>query len=212
MRHPVDSRTTAGADANAHATASSVRSGPRVAVDQEEHDFGKSDVGVTGRHTFIFTNTGDEPLVLTRGKSTCGCCTCVCTMRLPAGAVAPGQSANVTLEWKSKLYVGPFRQTATIVTNDAGRREVTLSISGRFAGPVGVVPSQLVFDSVRSGQAATSERPPIQLLGGVAGDYRLRFVQSARTADTSTWPGSVFRPSNCAKRERLGAVISCTSP
>jgi hypothetical protein len=147
----------AGPDASTSAMANSDRSGPRVALDQEQHDFGKSDVGDTGRHTFIFTNIGDKPLVLSRGRSTCGCCTCVCTLRLPAGAVAPGHTAKVILEWKSKLYVGPFRQTATILTNDASRPEVTLSISGRFAGPVGVVPSQLVFTSMRYGQAAVSE-------------------------------------------------------
>lgn len=139
------------------ATPPADRSGPRVAVDQEKHDFGKADVGVTGRHRFVFTNTGNEPLVLARGKSTCGCCTCVCAVRLPERAIAPGESAKVTLEWKSKLYVGSFRQTATIATNDPNRREVPLLVTGRFAGPVGVVPSQLSFSSVRAGRGATGE-------------------------------------------------------
>jgi len=139
------------------ATAPPDRSGPSVVVDREEHDFGKADVGVTGHHQFVFTNTGNEPLVLTRGKSTCGCCTCVCTVRLPENTIAPGESAKVTLEWKSKLYVGSFRQTATILTNDSNRRKVTLLVTGRFAGPVGIVPSQLSFNSVRLGQAAMGE-------------------------------------------------------
>jgi hypothetical protein len=128
-----------------------------VAVDQEEHDFGKEEVGVTGRHPFVFTNTGTDPLVLDRGKSTCGCCTCVCVVRLPESPILPGKSAKVTLEWKSKLYVGRFRQTATILTNDPERPEVTLLVTGRFTGPVGVVPSQLSFASVRPDQPATGE-------------------------------------------------------
>jgi hypothetical protein len=141
-------------------------------VDREEHNFGKADVGVTGCYEFVFTNVGDEPLVLTRGKSTCGCCTCVCTVRLPENAIAPGESAKVTLEWKSKLYVGSFRQTATILTNDPNRRKVTLLITGRFAGPVGIVPSQLSFGSVRLGQAATGKlhlysylEEPLEIVG-----------------------------------------------
>lgn len=138
-------------------TAFAAQSGPRVTVDAEKHDFGKADVGVTGRHSFVFTNTGNEPLVLMRGRSTCGCCTCVCTVRLPDGAIAPGESAKVTLEWKSKLYVGSFRQTATIHANDPNRCEVKLLITGRFTGPVGVVPSQLSFSSVRLGHAANAE-------------------------------------------------------
>ncbi len=133
------------------------RRGPKVQVDDEQHRFGKLDVGVAGRHGFVFVNVGSEPLVLGQDRTTCGCCTCVCAVRLPEGPVAPGKSAHVTLEWKSTLYVGPFRQTATIVTNDPDRPSVTLSVSGRFMGPVGVVPSQVAFSSMRQGQAASSE-------------------------------------------------------
>jgi hypothetical protein len=146
--------------------------GPRVVVQEEEHDFGAIDVGVTGRHAFVFSNTGGEPLVLARGRTTCGCCTCVCAVRLPEGAIAPGASADVTLEWTSKLYVGPFRQTAAIRTNDPNRPEVTLRIAGRFKGPVGVVPSMLRFTRVPHGRSATAEvrlynylDEPLQLVG-----------------------------------------------
>jgi len=132
-------------------------SGPRVVVDREEHDFGGIDVGVTGRHAFVFTNPGDGPLVLQRGRSTCGCCTCACAVGLPEGPIAPGGSADVTLEWTSKLYVGPFRQTATICTNDRDRPEVTLRVAGRFKGPVGVVPSMLRLSRVAEGRPATAE-------------------------------------------------------
>ncbi|HUT95062.1 MAG TPA: DUF1573 domain-containing protein [Thermoguttaceae bacterium] len=133
------------------------QSAPRVVIEQEEHDFGGIDVGVTGRHAFVFSNAGDGPLVLERGRSTCGCCTCACAVRLPEGPIAPGESADVTLEWTSKLYVGPFRQTATIRTNDPDRREVTLRVAGRFKGPVGVVPSMLRLSRVAEGRPAMAE-------------------------------------------------------
>jgi len=159
-------------------------------VDREEHNFGKADVGVTRRHQFLLSNTGDQPLVLTREKSTCGCCTCVCSVQLSQDAIAPGESAKVTLEWKSKLYVGSFRQTATILTNDPNRRKVTLLTTGRFAGPVGVVPSQLSFSSVRLGQAATGEvrlysylEKSLQIVG-----YELSNGQTAKYFDVA-WEG-----------------------
>ena len=177
----------APADGDTLATASPRRSGPRVSVDREEHNFGKADVGVIGRHPFVFTNTGNEPLVLSKGRSTCGCCTCVCAVQLPQGAISPGRSAEVALEWKSKLYVGPFRQTATILTNDPDRREVTLRIIGRFAGPVGVVPSQLSFNSLRMGRAATGDvrlynylEEPLRIMG-----YQLSNPQSAKYFDVA---------------------------
>ena len=133
------------------------RCGAKVRVDDEQHDFGKLDMGVAGHHGFVFTNVGSEPLVLERDRATCGCCTCVCGVRLPEGPVSPGESAHVTLEWKSTLYVGPFRQTATILTNDRDRPHVTLAVSGRFTGPVGIVPSQVALSSMRQDQAAASE-------------------------------------------------------
>jgi len=132
-------------------------SGPRVVVDAEEHDFGGIDVGVTGQHAFVFANTGDRPLVLQRGSSTCGCCTCACAVGLPEGPIGPGGSAQVTLQWTSKLYVGPFRQTATIRTNDRHRPEVSLHVVGRFKGPVGIVPSMVRLSRVAEGRSATAE-------------------------------------------------------
>jgi hypothetical protein len=147
------------AEPNSHAplTPAAERAGARVVVEREEHDFGAIDVEVTGRHDFVFTNAGDRPLVLTRGRSTCGCCTCVCAVRLPEGRIAPGMSASVTLEWTSKLYVGPFRQTATIGTNDPNRPEVTLHVAGRFKGPVGVVPSLVRLSGISPGESVTTE-------------------------------------------------------
>ncbi len=133
------------------------RTGPRVAVAETKHDFGAIDVGSAGRHAFVFTNSGDQPLVLTAGRSTCGCCTCVCAVRLPESPIGLGDSAEVTLEWRSSLYVGPFRQSATIRTNDADRPEVVLRIAGRFKGPVGMVPSMLRFSRVPLGRSATAE-------------------------------------------------------
>jgi hypothetical protein len=152
---PATNLVAAGADPLPGTPAA--RSGPRIKVDEERHDFGVSDAGQDGRHAFMIRNVGDEPLTLSRGRSTCGCCVCVCAVRLPADAVPPGESAQVALEWKSKLYVGPFRQTETVVTNDPDRREVTLSITGRFTGPVGVVPLQANFGSVRVGTTMTRE-------------------------------------------------------
>jgi hypothetical protein len=132
-------------------------SGPRAVVEHKGHDFGAIDVDVTAGHDFVFTNAGDCPLVLSPGRTTCGCCTCVCAVRLPEGPIAPGASAGVTLRWKSKLYVGPFRQTATILTNDPHRPEVTLRVTGRFKGPVGVVPSLVRLSGIPPGESAATE-------------------------------------------------------
>jgi hypothetical protein len=111
-----------------------------------------------GRHDFVLANRGDQPLVLRRGKSSCGCCMCVCSARLPGqGQIPPGGSAKVTLEWSVKQYTGSFRQSETLATNDPDRPEVTLGVHGRITPTVRVVPTQLVFSRVPEGQPAVGE-------------------------------------------------------
>lgn len=153
---PHTTRQIAVHDEGGPATAES-RLGPVLKLDKTRHDFGRLDVGEDGQHAFVLTNVGDAPLTLTQRGSTCGCCTCVCSVRLPERGVAPGASERIVLEWQSRLYVGAFRQTARISTNDPRHPDVTLSIAGRFTGPVGVVPSQVTFGTVRAGESATSE-------------------------------------------------------
>ncbi len=141
------------------------RSGPRPAlppvtgpqakaiVDSETHEFGVMQVGGSGSHDFIFTNRGDVPLELTLGGTTCQCT----VGKLGSDTIPPGESTKVTLRWESKGGAGPFRQSATIWTNDPERRRVTLTVLGRAADPLAVTPQDVIFSSVRAGDEAVAE-------------------------------------------------------
>jgi len=133
-------------------------SGPRIVVDQARHEFGLLSVGSTGKHDFTITNAGTRPLTLNRGKSSCGCCTCVCIMNLPGeAALAPGSSAKVRLEWTSSVYSGPFRHTETLLSNDRQQPEVMLQAIGRYGTPLRLAPADLVLTHVLPGQSAAGE-------------------------------------------------------
>ena len=132
--------------------------GPKVVLRKEDHHFGRMETDNSGQHEFVFTNAGDQPLILKQGKSSCGCCTCVCETKLPdGGKIPPGKSAAVTLRWTVKRFTGAYYQTSTILTNDRDRPQVTLGVSGRITPKVGVVPWQLVFGGVSVGQKAIGE-------------------------------------------------------
>lgn len=138
--------------------ASASPAGPKLVLETPEHDFGTMETNGRARHDFVLANRGDEPIVLSRGKSSCGCCMCVCDAILPEqGRIPPGQSAKVTLEWSVRQYTGDFRQTETLATSDPDRPEVTLSVSGRITPTVKVIPTQLVFSRVPEGQPAAGE-------------------------------------------------------
>ena len=100
---------------------------PTLAIDETDFDFGVMDDDATMRHEFVFRNEGPGTLTLTKGDTTCRCT----VVDLRETQVAPGKSAAITIEWNSKNQAGPYRQSATVYTNDPDRPRVTLTISGQ---------------------------------------------------------------------------------
>ncbi len=65
----------------------------------------------SGERKFEFTNTGDQPLVITNVKSTCGCT----VGSKPSAPIMPGKSDFITVKYN--MNPGPIRKTITIETN-----------------------------------------------------------------------------------------------
>ena len=79
-----------------------------------------------GVRVFDFTNTGNEPLIVTNVISTCGCT----VPSKPKEPIMPGKTGKI--EVKYNMATGPIRKTITVETNatnyDSGR--VVLKIKG----------------------------------------------------------------------------------
>jgi len=74
---------------------------------------------------FMFTNTGDAPLVINNAKGSCGCT----VPTYPKEPIMPGESAEIKVRYDTKR-VGPFTKTVTLTTNeDVGKR--ILRIKGK---------------------------------------------------------------------------------
>jgi hypothetical protein len=116
----------------------------KVVVDQADFDFGTMDNDATNSHEFVFNNAGDDTLILTKGDTTCRCT----LINLVETDIPPGKSAKVALQWTSKNMAGPYRQSATIVTNDPDRPRVTLTITGRVTSPIRVAPTELILNNL----------------------------------------------------------------
>ncbi|MFI4874394.1 MAG: DUF1573 domain-containing protein, partial [Blastopirellula sp. JB062] len=93
---------------------------PKVEVERTEYNFGSMERFEKSSHTFTIRNVGDAPLQLEVGDSSCSCT----LAGLEEAGVAPGEETHIKLEWTLKFKEGPFRQSATILTNDPNRREV----------------------------------------------------------------------------------------
>lgn len=89
--------------------------GPTTEISFEEStfDFGTVEEGELVRHTFTFTNTGDEVLILSDARGSCGCT----VPKWPRAPIAPGETASITVEFNSKNKKGKRNQKVTITAN-----------------------------------------------------------------------------------------------
>jgi len=65
------------------------------------------------QNVFVFTNTGDHPLVLTNAKGSCGCT----VPRWPKEPIMPGESADLLVQFDSKNKKGTQSKRVTIMAN-----------------------------------------------------------------------------------------------
>lgn len=104
--------------------------GPSISVDKEVHDHGKIKKGANGDCYFTITNTGSEPLIITKAEGSCGCT----VPDWPREAIAPGKSEKMKVTYATDR-VGIFNKTVTITTNDKENSVVTVQIKGEVLQP-----------------------------------------------------------------------------
>ncbi len=98
----------------------------KIEFKSETVDYGEIEHGSDGVRTFEFTNTGNEPLIISDVKSSCGCT----VPSKPNGPIAPGASDIIKVKYDTKR-VGPIRKTITVYSN-AEKPIVSLKIKGKI--------------------------------------------------------------------------------
>lgn len=88
---------------------------PIMQFDQEVHDFGELEEGPKYNHKFEFTNIGNEPLIITGVKASCGCTTPI----WPKAPVMPGENATIEVVYNTKGRMNKFNKAVTITSNAA---------------------------------------------------------------------------------------------
>ncbi len=100
---------------NAPAPEAAAPTGPTTVMsfDATEFDFGTVDEGEKVSHTYSFKNTGDEPLILSNAKGSCGCT----VPKWPKEPIPPGEDGEIIVEFNSKNKKGKRNQKVTITAN-----------------------------------------------------------------------------------------------
>lgn len=91
--------------------------GPLISWELPSHDFGDITQGDKVNHTFKFTNTGNQPLILTNVEVTCGCTT---PKGWPRDPIPPGGKGELTVAFNSAGKFGKQNKVITITSNSVG--------------------------------------------------------------------------------------------
>jgi hypothetical protein len=137
---------------------------PQVETAETRHAFGTLGTGGSGSHEFVVRNEGDGPLTLRKGTTSCTC-TVSDFEAIEGGSadgtrvVPSGGETKIRVQWKGKPPGGPFRQQATILTDDPRRPEVVFTVEGTVVPTWKAIPDLLAVPrlSASSGERVTTD-------------------------------------------------------
>ncbi|MBR3528920.1 MAG: DUF1573 domain-containing protein [Bacteroidales bacterium] len=107
-------------------TQETPKNGPKITFNELEHNYGTIQKGGDGNCEFTFTNDGNEPLILTGVRASCGCTTPTWTKE----PVMPGKTGTIKVRYNTN-NVGSFTKTITVTSNAVNASRSTLKIKGK---------------------------------------------------------------------------------
>lgn len=110
----------------AKAQDTKVQNGPEIEFEKVVHDYGEVPYNGNGECEFRFTNTGNEPLLVQKPKSSCGCT----IPSWPKEPILPGESEVIKVTYRTNR-VGNINKTVTVTSNAISNPTVVLRITGR---------------------------------------------------------------------------------
>ena len=102
-------------------------SGPVMILDSDVVDYGHIEYASDPLRTLGFKNTGNEPLVISNAKGSCGCT----IPTWPREPIAPGETGEIQIRYDTKR-VGAINKTVKITTNEAVNTH-TVRVIGQIA-------------------------------------------------------------------------------
>lgn len=90
----------------------SVSKNGAIAFKRTEHNFKEIDYKSDTKCTFLFTNSGETPLLIHNVKTSCGCT----VPEWPKKPIKPGKSGEIHIEYDTS-HPGKFHKTITVFYN-----------------------------------------------------------------------------------------------
>lgn len=140
---PAAATTADAAPAAAATTEPAVPAGPLTTLEFSEatFDFGEVMEGEKVNHSYEFTNTGSEPLIISNAKGSCGCT----VPNWPRNPIAPGETASIDVAFDSKgkgKVGGNLQSKRVTITANTDPANTYLTIKGKVNKEEGAAPAQ----------------------------------------------------------------------
>ncbi len=127
--------------------------GPKLVTGSTTHTFERMYQNQTGTHTFVLRNEGLSDLKIIPGKPSCKCT----VSKVSRKTIPPGETAEVTLTWKTGKSKGKYRKRAPIKTNDPAQPSIQLKIEGTVTPDFAFKPPTLFASGLANDMEKTLE-------------------------------------------------------
>ena len=97
---------------------------PVMTFEEKEFDFGTIEQNTPQEHTFVFTNTGEAPLIITNATSSCGCTVPDYPKDTP---IQPGEKGELVVKFNGS-GMNQVIKTVTLNTNTAKGQEIEFEV------------------------------------------------------------------------------------
>ena len=122
-----------------------IEDGAQIEFKKDVHDYGDVAYGGDATTTFEFTNTGNQPLIISEARKSCGCT----VPDYPREPILPSESGVITVKYDSKRP-GAINKSITIVSNAKNNPNAIIRIKGQILpAPESGVPLNSVSPRVK---------------------------------------------------------------
>ncbi len=109
--------------------------------EEESYDFGQITEGDKAEHVFKFKNVGNEPIMISNVRASCGCT----TPSWPREPIPPGGESHIKAIYNSKNRPGGFHKSITITSNAKSPTKVV-----RIKGNAEKAPARVYTDAEKA--------------------------------------------------------------
>ena len=99
-----------------------------IKFEKTNHDFGKFKESQKMHYAFVFTNTGDRPLIIHQAFASCGCT----VVNPPRDPIAPGKKGTIAVTYDGKGRFPGLIKKAITVRSNAANAMVRIYIEGNM--------------------------------------------------------------------------------